>query len=261
MKLKIVLIGVWLFSSFAQASDLYRDDVTYFTLQDQARAIERLSAIESPSERDYLTQIALEKPAVFLRQVRVAHEALADGVSLAEAQDALREAGFYSPAIQEQLAVFLSGYRDADSMTESDINRFVLHLNDPEGYWDHLFSDDLSLDPFAGLECAPEQIPTELMGPPEHQYVMRVAHPNMEMTLWRYEPKTAIRYPVAVVSQTTVDRYQLMSRLGQPMATLNRQTLEMQTPDGSVVCRKVAASIMHAFQNHRRELVLSEKQL
>ncbi len=245
----------------AVASDLYRDDLVYFTDDDVASEIERLSAIETPDEVSYLTQIALEKPEVFVRQLNVARELLERAPSVESVRDELQEAGFFSPDVQQQIAIFFSDFETRDDLNPSDAYRLIIRLNDQLGAWAHLLAADYDLDPFTGLECAPNQVPSELMGPPVHQYLLRVAHPNMELTLWRYDPNTARRYPIGAVSDTTVDEYQFVSRLGQSLATLNRQTLEMAIGEDTVACQKIAASVMQAYQNHRREVVLAEKQL
>ena len=243
------------------ASDLYRDDLVYFTGEDLASEIERLSAIETPDEVSYLTQIALEKPEVFVRQLDVARDLLERAPAVESVRDELQEAGFFSPNVQQQIAIFFSEFDVGDDLNTSDAYRLVIQLNDQDGAWAHLLASEHELDPFTGLECAPNQVPSELMGPPEHQYLLRVAHPNMELTLWRYDPKTAIRFPVGAVSKTSVDQYQFISRLGQPLATLNRQTLEMVIGENMLVCQKIAAPVMQAYQDHRREVILADKQL
>jgi hypothetical protein len=245
----------------AGASNLYRDDVVYFTDRELNGQIERLSALESPDETSYLTQIALEKPEVFVRQLRVARDLIAGAPSVASVRDELQEAGFFSPEVQQQIAIFFSEF-DADSaLTTADAHRLVIQMNDQTDAWTHLLAPESDLDPFTGLECAPNQVPTELTGPPAHQYLLQVAHPNMELTIWRYDPNAAIRYPVGAVSETSVDQYQFVSRFGQPLARLNRQTLEMVMGENTLACQKISAPVMQAYQNHRREVILAEKQL
>ena len=57
-------------------------------------------------------------------------------------------------------------------------------------------------------------------GPPEHQYVMQVAHPNMELSLWRFDAKEAITYPIATATETTVETYRFVDRFGVELGML-----------------------------------------
>ena len=50
----------------ASADSLYRSDVTFISDADKQAELEKLVAIETPSEQQYLTQIALEKPMFLL---------------------------------------------------------------------------------------------------------------------------------------------------------------------------------------------------
>ena len=91
---------------------------------------------------------------------------------------------------------------------------------------------------------------------------MQVAHPNMELSLWRFDAKEAISYPIATATETTVETYRFVDRFGAEFGMLNRENLSMQLSSGGVLqCQKVDASIMRAYHDHRRELILSEKQL
>ena len=70
-----------------------------------------------------------------------------------------------------------------------------MRMNNPTGVWKYLLDATRELDDYyAALECAPNQAPAELLGAPEHQYIMRVAHPNMELSLWRYDAKKQSLY-------------------------------------------------------------------
>ncbi len=60
----------------AGAGSLYRSDMTFISNADRQTEIEKLASIETPSEQQYLTQIALEKPDVFVRQLNRARDIL-----------------------------------------------------------------------------------------------------------------------------------------------------------------------------------------
>ena len=139
---------------------------------------------------------------------------------------------------------------------------FLIRLNTPAGAWDYLLSETPGLDDFAALECAPGKAPAELLGPFEYQFVIQVAHPNMELSLWRFDPAEALTYPVATLVETTVDDYRFIDRFGNAFGTLNRDDLSMQVPGSDPLqCQKIDSVIMRAYQDHRREMMLSEKQL
>jgi len=154
----------------------------------------------------------------------------------------------------------LAGYGEPDELTTRDAFLFVVQLNDRENAWQHVVSEE-TRDDFNALECSPNTAPSELLGPVEHQYVMQVGYPDMELTLWRFDAMEAVTYPVAVVIETTVDQYRLMDRLGFDFGTLDRRTLIMQSGDETLHCAKVAAPVLRAYHEHRREVILSDKQL
>jgi hypothetical protein len=84
----------------------------------------------------------------------------------------------------------------------------------------------------------------------------------MELSLWRFDPAEALTYPIATLVETTVDDYQFIDRFGNIFGTLDRDNLSMQMPGiDPLQCRKIEPVIMRAYQNHRREMILSEKQL
>ena len=251
-----------LLSISANADTLYRSDVMFISDADRQAEIEKLVSIESPSEQQYLTQIALEKPEVFARQLNRARDVLLAGGEPSQVSSRLKTEGFYSPETQSALQAFVLGLHPEDSINASRVMDFVIRMNNPAGAWDYLLNPSVELDDYAGLECAPGKAPTELLGPSEHQYVIQVAHPNMELSLWRFDARQAATYPVATVVETTVEAYRLVDRFGSDAAILNRDDLSMQLPTGDALqCHKVEPSVMRAYQDHRREMILSEKQL
>ncbi|MFZ8870614.1 MAG: hypothetical protein ACO2YC_04285 [Litorivicinaceae bacterium] len=251
-----------LVSCFSFADDLYRSEITYLSPVDRQTEVDRLLAIEIPSEQQYLTQIALQKPDIFIRQVSRAREVLSAGGELGQIASRLRTAGFTSPDVQSSLQAFLFGLHPDDVVTPSRVMEFLIRLNTPAGAWDYLLSETPDLDDFAALECAPGKAPAELLGPFEYQFVIQVAHPNMELSLWRFDPAEALTYPVATLVETTVDDYRFIDRFGNAFGTLNRDDLSMQVPGSDPLqCQKIDPVIMRAFQDHRREMMLSEKQL
>jgi len=256
------LVTCAVLATSAMAEGLYRSDVTFVSDADRQAEIAKLIAIETPSEQQYLTQIALEKPDVFARQLRQAREVLRVGGEPSQMSSKLRAEGFYSPDTQSALQAFVLSLHPDDVINSSHAMNFVMRVNNPTDVWTHLLDATGKLDDYAGLECAPNQAPTELLGPPEHQYVMQVAHPNMELSLWRFDAKEAITYPIATATETTVETYRFVDRFGVELGMLDRENLSMQLSSGDVLqCQKVDASIMRAYQDHRRELILSEKQL
>ena len=71
MNAPIFCLTTWtVLATSAMAEGLYRSDVTFVSDADRQAEVEKLTAIETPSEQQYLTQIALEKPDVFARQLR-----------------------------------------------------------------------------------------------------------------------------------------------------------------------------------------------
>ena len=246
----------------ANADSLYRTDVTFISDADRQAELEKLVAIETPSEQQYLTQIALEKPEVFVRQLNRALDILRAGGEPSKISSLLRTEGFYSPDTQSILQAFMSDLQPGDVVTGSHLMDFVMRMNNPTGAWNYLLGVTTELDDFSGLECALDKVPSSLLGPPEHQYVMQVAHPNMELSLWRFDALKAVTYPVATVVETTVDSYRFINRFGSDLATLSRDNLSMQLSTGDILqCQKVEPLMMRAYQDYRRELVLSEKKL
>ena len=246
----------------AGAESLYRSDMTFISNADRQTEIDKLASIETPSEQQYLTQIALEKPDVFARQLNRARDILIAGGEPSQVSSRLKTEGFYSPETQSALQAFVLALHPEDSINTSRVMDFVVRMNNPIGAWDYLLQPDVELDDYAALECAPGKAPTELLGPAEHQYVIQVAHPNMELSLWRFDAREAVSYPVATVVETTVESYKLIDRFGSDVGTLSRDDLSMQLPTGDMLqCQKVEPAIMRAYQDHRREMILAEKQL
>ena len=58
------LVTCAVLATSAIADGLYRSDVTYVSDKDRQAEVEKLITIETPSEQQYLTQIALEKPDI-----------------------------------------------------------------------------------------------------------------------------------------------------------------------------------------------------
>ena len=125
--------------------------------------MDRLLAIEIPSEQQYLTQIALQKPDIFIRQVSRAREVLSAGGEPGQIASRLRTEGFTSPDVQSSLQAFLFGLHPEDVVTPSRVMEFLIRLNTPAGAWDYLLSETPGLDDFAALECAPGKAPAELL--------------------------------------------------------------------------------------------------
>jgi len=263
MDFRIFLIVLSMLAAIpAEAESLYRSDMTFISNADRQTEIEKLASIETPSEQQYLTQIALEKPDVFARQLNRARDILIAGGEPSQVSSRLKTEGFYSPETQSALQAFVLALHPEDSINTSRVMDFVVRMNNPIGAWDYLLQPDVELDDYAALECAPGKAPTELLGPAEHQYVIQVAHPNMELSLWRFDAREAVSYPVATVVETTVESYRLIDRFGSDVGTLSRDDLSMQLPTGDMLqCQKVEPAIMRAYQDHRREMILAEKQL
>jgi hypothetical protein len=263
MNMRVLVFALGVFAAIPAAADsLYRSDTTFISDADRQTEIAKLTAIETPSEQQYLTQIALEKPVVFARQLNRARDILIAGGEPSQVSSRLKTEGFYSPEMQSILQAFVLALHPEDLVSGSRVMDFVMRMNNPSGAWNYLLQPTVELDDYAALECAPGKAPTELLGPPEHQYVIQVAHPNMELSVWRFDAREAMTYPVAVVVETTVESYRLIDRFGSDMAMLSRDDLSMRLPTGDVLqCQKVEPSVMRAYQDHRREMVLSEKQL
>lgn len=251
-----------LVSCFSFADGLYRSQITYLSPLDQQAELDRLLAIEIPSEQQYLTQIALQKSEIFVRQLSRARDVLNAGGEPGQIASRLRKEGFVSPDVQALLQTFLLSLHPEDSVTPLRMMEFLIRLNTPAGSWDYLLSKNQDLDDFAALECAPGRAPSELLGPAEYQYVIQVAHPNMELSLWQFDPAEALTYPVATLAETTIDEYRFIDRFGNAFGILNRDNLSMQVPGSDPLqCEKIEPAIMRAYQDYRREMILSEKQL
>ena len=263
MKAHVFFLATWtVLATSSMADGLYRSDVTFVSDADRQAQVDKLIAIETPSEQQYLTQIALEKPDVFARQLRRAREILRIGGEPSQISSKLMAEGFYSPDTQSALEAFVLSLHPGDMINMSHAMNFVMRVNNPTDVWTYLLDTKGKLDDYAALECAPNQAPTKFLGSPEHQYVMQVAHPNMELSLWRFDAREAITYPIATATETTVETYRFIDRFGAELGMLNRENLSMQLPTGDILqCQKVDASIMRAYQDHRRELILSENQL
>jgi len=108
-----------LVSCFSSADDLYRSEITYLSPVDRQAEVDRLLAIEIPSEQQYLTQIALQKPDIFIRQVSRARDVLSAGGEPGQIASRLRTAGFTSPDVQSSLQAFLFGLHPEDVVTPS----------------------------------------------------------------------------------------------------------------------------------------------
>ena len=67
------------FSGNLIADGLYRSVLTYVPASNKQAELERLLAVESPSEEQYLTSIALQKPQIFERQLNRVREILTTG--------------------------------------------------------------------------------------------------------------------------------------------------------------------------------------
>lgn len=244
----------------ALGASYYRENVTFLPATERESALMQLSAIETPTEAHYLTQVALEKPDIFLRQLNRALDVIRAGGEGDTIPKGLRDSGFLGVDTQERLFMFAATVGDAERLTPDDVFRFVLFLNDRDALWEHVLTED-SRDDFNALECAPGAPPSELLGPEIHQYVMQVGYPDMELTLWRFDAAEAMTYPVAVVSETTVNQYRLRDRFGLDFGVLDRRDLTLQMPSETLQCAKVSVSVLRAYQEHRREVILSDKQL
>ena len=108
-----------------EASNLYSDDLFYLSDLERISNAERVAAIDMPSEAEYLTQIALEKPKIFIRQVRLVQEVVENKSDVELISDKLREAGFYSIDIQDQLIEIFNLDKLKKSCTVASIQ---LHL-------------------------------------------------------------------------------------------------------------------------------------
>ncbi len=258
------LIGVICFLNtlVCSGAELYQSEVTFLSNAERQIQLERLESIEILSENEYLTQMALQKPNVFIRQLERARSVLQQGGEVELVSRRLRTEGFFSPEVQLIFTRFISLLDPADLMTESRVIHFLVMLNNELDTWSYLFNPDLLLDDYAALECAPEKAPAEFLGPEDYQYLLQVAHPNMEISLWRFDATEAIIYPVATLAETTVEKYDFINRFGQKFGLLNRNNLVLIDANGQAVqCHKIEPSIFRAYQDYRREIILSEKQL
>ena len=116
MNAQIFCLTAWtVLATSSMADGLYRSDVTFVSDADRQAEVAKLIAIETPSEQQYLTQIALEKPEVFARQLRRAREILRMGDEPSQLSSKLTAEGFYSPDTQSALeAFFLSLHPEDD---------------------------------------------------------------------------------------------------------------------------------------------------
>ena len=115
MKIQIFCLTAWtVLATSSMADGLYRSDVTFLSDADRQAEIEKLIAIETPSEQQYLTQIALEKPEVFARQLRRAREILRIGDEPSKLSSKLTAEGFYSPDTQSALEAFFQSLHPED---------------------------------------------------------------------------------------------------------------------------------------------------
>lgn len=256
----VVLYCCCLWSAVAYGASYYRENITFLPAAERESALVQLSAIETPTEAQYLTQIALEKPDIFLRQLNRALDVIRAGGEGDAVPRGLQDSGFLGVDTQERILMFAATLDDAERLTADDVFRFVLFLNDRSALWEHVLAEE-SRDDFNALECAPGSAPSELLGPEMHQYVMQVGYPDMELTLWRFDAAEAMTYPVAVVSETTVNQYRLRDRFGLDFGVLDRRDLTLQMPSETVQCAKVSVSVLRAYQEHRREVILADKQL
>lgn len=263
MKKQYVLATIFLLNTaVCVATDFYQSDITFLTPAERQAQIEILASTETLSERQYLTQMALEKTDVFIRQLNRARLVVQQGGETGQVSRLLRAEGFFSPEVQSILTQFISLSQSDNTLDESRVIQFLVSLNNEIDTWSYLFNPEVSLDDYAALECASGKLPENLLGSPEHQYLLQVANPNMELSLWRFDAAEAITYPVATLIKTTVDEYGFVDRFGQQFGVLNRNNLSMTDANGEILqCQKIDPLIMRAYQDHRREMILSEKQL
>ena len=265
MHTRLFSLALCLFLSANTIADgLYRSAVTYVPAGSQQAELERLLAIETPSEQQYLTSIALQKPQIFARQLQRAREILTtdSDVEASQIESRLRTEGFYSNDIHRILREFYESIHPEDEITSLRVMEFLMRMNAQAGHWNYLLNESQTLDDYSALECGLGTAPTELLGPVEHQYLMKVAHPNMQLSLWRFDPIEALTYPVATLVETTVDHYRFIDRFGNEFGLLSRDDLTMQVSDSEQLqCQKVDFLVMRAYQDHRREIILSERQL
>ena len=132
------LVTCAVLATSAIADGLYRSDVTYVSDKDRQAEVEKLITIETPSEQQYLTQIALEKPDIFVRQIRRAREILHIGGEPSQISSKLRAEGFYSPDTQSALQAFVLSLHPDDVINRSHAMNFVMRVNNPTDVWIHL---------------------------------------------------------------------------------------------------------------------------
>lgn len=243
-----------------EASNLYSDDLFYLSDQERISNAERVAAIDMPSEAEYLTQIALEKPKIFIRQVRLVQEVVENKSDVELISDKLREAGFYSIDIQDQLIEIFNLGIFSNPVTEAEITGLTMVINESSRPWKSIMFAE-RLEDYAAIECASDKIPSHLTGPLEHQYMIRIAYPDMNLSLWRFNVIEAVSFPVALVDKTTVDTYELIDRFGQRFGQIDRSALIINGLDSVLKCSKFSPFILRAFKDHQRELLLAEKQL
>ena len=256
----LTVVTVFASLSCTAVADLYRDDITYLQALEREALAAELSAITTVSEPVGIAQFALSNPAAVVRQLELAR-ALIDDASR-DPLVGLVKLGFTTPEVQTAVVRFVESLAPKTPIRTDQLLQFVMQLLDTEGHWDHLWADAPALNDFTGLECAPNAVPTHLLGPSMHQYLMRIAHPNMEFSLWRVDPETARRYPVAVTSEVNLSSYVWVNRFSQPFAQLDRGQLQMTLSDGqTLACARVPAEVMRAHHDYQREVRVADKQL
>lgn len=255
----ILLLSVGCIPLVAVA-ELYRDDITYLPADEREAFTAAFAETPTTSEALGIAKVAIATPAVAIRQLELARGLLAD--TTRDPIAGLAKLGFSTPAVQTAVVRFVSDLPAGGRIREAQLQQFVMQLLDTEGFWDHLWHSAPALNDFTGLECAPGTIPSHLMGPEQHQYLMRIAHPNMEFSLWRVDPETARRYPVAVTADVSLSTYQWVDRFSQPFAQLDRARLVMTLANGQeLACARVPSEVMRAHHEYRREIRIAEKQL
>ena len=258
---KPLSVATWLIGlSWGAVADLYRDDITYLPADEREALTTAVTETPTTSEALGIAKVALATPAVVIRQLELARGLMADGAR--DPIAGLTKLGFTTPEVQTAVVRFVTARPTGEPIRDDQLQQFVMELLDTDGHWDHLWVTTPALNDFTGLECAPGAVPSHLMGPVTHQYLMRIAHPNMEFSLWRVDPETARRYPVAVTAEVNLSTYRWVDRFNQPFAQLDRTRLEMTLADGQVLfCARVPSEVMRAHQDYRREVRIAEKQL
>jgi len=259
---RVTVSGLWMALAMAMAvqADLYRDDTTYVPEDARTEILLRLDAVTPMTEPVGIARAVLRAPDAVIRQLELARRVHSDANR--DLITELTRLGFTTPLVQTTVVRFLDRL-DADRRITGDaLDRLVMDLLDTEGHWAHLTDEQPALNDFTGLECAPNQAPSAFLGPSAHQYLMRIAHPNMEFSLWRVDPETARRYPVAVTHRVRLAAYEWIDRWSQPFGSLDRASLTFTLADGTVLgCARVPSEVMRAHQDYQRETRVADKQL